>query len=493
MRRVPRWKWIEAALLLVGLLSIRAGIFHRLGPSTYSALLYLPVPFLVWAAVRFGARGVTAVIWTVALFAVWSAGHGLGPFSTRSPEENAFSVQMFLIVLSVPLLLLAGVIEERSRVEAQLRGREARINLAAESASLAFWNIQFEGKETWMSDNGRAIFSFGPNEALSRELFLSRVHPEDRQGVDEAIERARSAAETFEVEYRLLRPDGETRWLISRGRYLTNANGEVNELIGVAIDVTAQVKANLELRVQREELAHLSRVSLMGELTASLAHELNQPLTAIATNAAAGTRLLASGVKDTETFQELLADVGADARRAGNIIRGIHQFVRKTEEGRRQVDMNETIRDVLRLLHSDLVARTTAVETRLAGNLPTVDADPVLLQQALLNLVMNSLDAMQARAASERFIFISTERADDSFILVSVRDRGCGIPVEKSERIFTHFYSTKANGMGMGLTIVRSIVEAHGGELGAENVEGGARFFFRLPSTNKRTMGRDAS
>jgi two-component system sensor kinase FixL len=481
LRQIPRARFCEASLLLLGLLSVSIVIFDKLGPAADSASLYLPLPFLLWAAVRFGARGASGAICAVAFFAIWSAGHGQGPFSTRSAEENALSVQMFLIVVSVPLLFLAAVIEERAGVEARLRGREARIHLAAESANLAFWTIRFERKETWMSDNGRAIFNFAADEPLSRELFLSRVHPEDRNSVDEAIARARAASEAFEVEYRILRPDGETRWLISRGRYLCNARGEVSELIGVAIDVTAQVKANLQLRLQREELAHLSRVSLMGELTASLAHELNQPLTAIASNAAAGTRFLASGLAGREVFGELLADVGADARRAGDIIKGIHQFLRKTEGTRSLVSLNALICEVLRLLHSDLLGRATSVETQLATDLPCVEADPILLQQALLNLVMNSIEAMQSKPVLERRIVISTTREGYSSVVVSVRDHGCGLPESDPDKIFTHFYSTKANGLGMGLTIVRSIVETHGGELGAENVEDGARFFFRLP------------
>src|SRR5438105_10708473 len=342
--KVHRAQFLEAVLLLIALLSVNAILFYKLGPSADSALLCLPVPFLIWAAVRFGSRGASAAICTLTFLAIWSAGHGYGPFSTRSAEENALSIQMFLIVMSVPLLLLAAVIEERGKGAITLREREDRISLAAESANLAFWSINFERKESWMSDKGRAIFNFGPDEALSRELFLSRVHPEDRNAVDEAIERARSSSQTFEFEYRLLRPDGQTRWLISRGRYLRNDRDRVNELIGVAIDVTAQVQADLQLRLQREELAHLSRVVLMGELTASLAHELNQPLTAIASNAAAGRRFLALGSPEPEMFDELLADVASDARRAGDIIHGIHHFVRKSESVRRAVTLNEIIR-----------------------------------------------------------------------------------------------------------------------------------------------------
>ncbi len=479
--KIRRARILEAGLLLIGLLSINTIVFYKLAPTADSALLYLPLPFLIWAAVRFGSRGASAAICALTLLAIWSAGHGYGPFSTRSAEENALSIQMFLIVMSVPLLLLAGVIEERSKGETTLREREERISLAAESANLAFWSINFERKESWMSDKGRAIFNFGPDEHLSRELFLSRVHPEDRNAVGEAIERARASSQTFEFEYRLLRPDGGTRWLISRGRYLSNDRGGIRELIGVAIDITAQVEADLQLRLQREEMARMSRVSSMGELTASLAHELNQPLTAIASNAAAGRRLLAEGTPDLEMFEELLADVSSDARRAGDIIHGIHHFVRKSEGRRCPVNLNEIVQEVLRLLHSDLLGRATAVETQLAPNLPAVDANPVQLQQVLLNLLTNSLEAMQSTPIGRRRIVISTKCDDTSSVLVSVCDSGGGLPKEDLDKVFTHFYSTKPNGMGMGLTIVRSIVEAHGGKLNAENSDEGARFFFRLP------------
>jgi two-component system sensor kinase FixL len=490
--RSPSWLWkirqarfVEAALLLVGLLSVNTVVFYKLGSTADSALLYLPLPFLIWAAVRFGSRGASAAICTLTFLAIWSAGHGYGPFSTRSAEENALSIQMFLIVMSVPLLLLAGLIEERSKGATTLREREERISLAAESANLAFWSINFERKESWMSDKGRAIFNFRSDEGLSRELFLSRVHPEDRNAVDEAIERARTSSQTFEFEYRLLRPDGDIRWLISRGRYVSDDDGGVRELIGVAIDITAQVRADLQLDLQREEMAHMSRVSSMGELTASLAHELNQPLTAIASNAAAGRRFLAQGPPETKVFEELLADVAADARRAGDIIHGIHHFVRKGEGTRRPINLNEIVREVLRLLHSDLLGRGTAVETELAPSLPVVDANPVQLQQVLLNLLMNSLEAMQSTSAAKRRIVISTTCEANSSVAVSVRDCGNGLPTDDVDKVFSHFYSTKPNGMGMGLTIVRSIVEAHGGKLRAENVDEGARFCFSLPVTRK--------
>lgn len=488
LARVRRVRVLEAVLLLLGLLSVNVVVFYQLGPTTDSALLYLPLPFLIWAAVRFGSRGASGAICVLTFLAIWGAGHGYGPFSSRSAEENALSIQVFLIVTSVPLLFLAGVIEERSRGAMELREREERISLAAESANLAFWTINHERGDSWMNDQGRAMFDFEPAGPVTRELFLSRVHPDDRERIEEAIEVACANSPTFEFEHRLLRPDGETRWLISRGRYVRDDRGAIRELIGVAIDVTAQVTANLELRLQREEMARMSRVSSMGELTASLAHELNQPLTAIASNAAAGSRWLDQGPPDPEMLKELLVDVSADARRAGDIIHGIHHFVRKSEGTRRSVNLNDIVREVLRLLHSDVLGRMATVDTQLLPDLPAVEADPVHLQQVLLNLLMNSLEAMQHTPVEQRRVVICTAR-EDSSVVVSVRDYGSGLPKNNVEKVFAHFYSTKPNGMGMGLTIVRSIVEAHGGKLSAENTEDGARFRFCLPVA--RTVERE--
>jgi two-component system sensor kinase FixL len=480
-RNISRWRILEGACLLVGLCIASFGLFSQMGSEADAALLYAPLPFLLWAAVRFGTRGAATAIMAVALLAILGAANGHGPFAGKSAEQNALFVQLFLIFRSLPLLFLAALIEERDQAVETLREREERISLAAESANLTLWTVDFGRGESWMNEKGRALYHLAPDEPLSREFFLSRVHPEDRAKIHGAIEQARNSTQSFEIQYRLLLPDGETRWHIARGRYLRNARGEISQLMGVAIDVTAQVRADLDLRLQREEMTRLSRVALMGELTASLAHELNQPLTAIASNAAAGKRFLAHDAFDKKMFEELLDDVFIDARRAGAVIHGIHRLVRKGEEHRDIVNLNELILEVLRLLHSDLLARSITVETDLAPGIPAVAADPVRLQQVLLNLIMNSLEAMQQTPAPNRRILISAA-ADDGFVQVSVRDYGVGLPEGDPEKIFSHFFSTKPEGMGMGLTIARSIVQAHGGELGAESVRGGARVFFRLPA-----------
>ena len=480
-RAISRPRLVEASLLALGLIVASFITFYSFGSSADLAVIFLPVPFLLWAAVRFGSCGASTAIFFITFLAVWASVHGHGPFSGQSAEENAGAIKSFLVVMALPFLFLAALTEERNEAEETAREREERISLAAESANLAFWTIDYQRHESWMSDKGRDLFGFAPDEHFSREVFLSRVHPEDRAAVDDAIKEARAASRSFEIEYRLLRPDGETRWLVARGRYLRDERGQVSELIGVAIDLTAQTKANLELRRQQAEMAHLGRVAVMGELTASLAHELNQPLTAIASNAAAGRRFLGQGSADVAMLDELLADVFTDARRAGEIIQGIRHLVSKSTGKRSRVNLNDIIDQVLRLLYSDMIGRAIRVETHLAAHLPLVDADPVHLQQAILNLVMNSLEAMHEAPANQRRVVISTRCEESASVRMEVRDYGVGLPTTDPDRIFTNFYSTKRDGMGMGLTIVRSIVEAHDGELVAENCDVGARFFFRLP------------
>src|SRR5439155_17873690 len=245
-----------------------------------------------------------------------------------------------------------------------------------------------------------------------------------------------------------------------------------------------QKQSDLQLQIQREEMAHLNRAALMGEMTASVAHELNQPLTAIANNASAARRFLERGNIDPVLLQQLLQDMVADSQRAGEVIRGIRALVRKDKGVVRSVlNLNAVIADTLRLVGSDVLLRESVITTEMDDNLPQVEAAPVQIQQVLLNLIMNSLDAVEALPPNERRIIVSTRSIDGQTVEVSVRDFGAGLPADNPEKVFDHFFSTKQQGMGMGLAIVRSIVESHDGTITAEKVrDGGASVFFRLPS-----------
>jgi len=253
-------------------------------------------------------------------------------------------------------------------------------------------------------------------------------------------------------------------------------------VLAAVVDISARKLAEEEALRHREDLGHLSRVAVMGELTASIAHELNQPLSGIISNASAGQRFIDRGDVDLRELHDLLADIVADGRRAGDVIRGIQSMVRKGTPARQRVNLNELVTNVLRMLNQNAMLHSCELQTLLDPNLPTIEANPIQLQQVLINLVINSLDAMRNTPPSRRKVVVTTERNGDDTICTSVRDYGVGIPEEARDRIFDHFFTTKADGLGMGLGIVRSIVESHAGTVVAENVEGGgARFHFTLP------------
>jgi len=418
--------------------------------------------------------------WSTPIFS--HQGDVIGSFAMYRQEQrgpNAEEAHLTQIATHI-----AGIAIERQRVQETLRERDARINLAAESADLAFWVIYPEQNTAWMSDKGRRIYQFDSNLPLTRDLICTRVHPDERAAVHAAFDRACASHGIFESEHRLVLPYGKTRWVIVRGRCLEDEHGSLLELIGVTIDVSAQKQSDLQLQIQREELAHLNRVALMGEMTASVAHELNQPLTAIANNAAAARRFLERGNIDPALLQQLLQDMVADSQRAGEVIRGIRALVRKDKSVVRSVlNLNAVIADTLRLVSSDVLLRESVVTTEMDHNLPQVEAAPVQIQQVLLNLIMNALDAVEALPPAERRIIVTTRSLSGDSAEVAVRDFGAGLPKDRPQKVFDHFFSTKQTGMGMGLTIVRSIIEMHGGTISAENApDRGARFFFRLPA-----------
>ena len=418
--------------------------------------------------------------WSTPIFS--HQGDVIGSFAMYRQEQrgpNAEEAHLNQIATHI-----ARIAIERQRVQETLRERDARINLAAESADLAFWVIYPEQNTAWMSDKGRKIYGFDSKLPLTRDLICSRVHPDERAALHAAFDRACASHGIFESEHRLVLPYGKTRWVIVRGRCLEDEHGSLLELIGVTIDVSAQKQSDLQLQIQREELAHLNRVALMGEMTASVAHELNQPLTAIANNAAAARRFLERGNIDPALLQQLLQDMVADSQRAGEVIRGIRALVRKDKSVVRSVlNLNAVIADTLRLVSSDVLLRESVVTTEMDHNLPLVEAAPVQIQQVLLNLIMNALDAVEALPPGERRIIVTTRSLSGDSAEVSVRDFGTGLPKDRPQKVFDHFFSTKQTGMGMGLTIVRSIIEMHGGTISAENApDRGARFSFRLPA-----------
>jgi PAS domain S-box-containing protein len=288
--------------------------------------------------------------------------------------------------------------------------------------------------------------------------------------------------ERFIPEERITNGHGRVRWLQTVKRPIIESDGSVNQVLGASTDITQRKQTEMELREQREELAHVARISTMGELAASLAHELNQPLTAILSNAQAALRFLSSKPADIEEVREILQDIVKDNSRASEVIRRMRSLVKKEAIEFAPVDMPSLVRDVAALVHSDAILLNVKLLVETTDGLPAVHGDKVQLQQVVLNLLLNAFDAMKECPPTERQVKLSVERNDAGLIQTAVSDRGPGLSHDKLDKIFQPFYTTKGEGLGMGLSICRSIIEAHGGRLWAENnPDRGATFYFTLP------------
>ena len=363
---------------------------------------------------------------------------------------------------------------------------EEQFRLVVEAAPNAMIMVNPEGRITLVNTQAEAVFGYAreelvghPIEMLVPERFRSH-HMGYRHGYSSDA-RARPMGAGRELFGR--RKDGSEVPIEIGLNPIQTSEG----LFGLAsiIDITERKQAELEAARQRNELAHLSRVTMLGELSGSLAHELNLPLSAILFNAQAAQRLLVHGDADLAEVQEILSEIVSEDKHAGEVIRRLRLWLKKGEVRQHSLRINKVVQDVLKLIRSDLVNQNVTADVELARNLPTVIGDPVQLQQVLVNLVVNACDAMTNCTTPERRLLILTgidNRNGSSAVTVSVTDPGSSIPEEKMEQIFEPFFTTKAKGMGLGLSVCRTIIAAHRGKLWAtNNADCGATFHFSLP------------
>ncbi len=377
----------------------------------------------------------------------------------------------------------------------ELELSDKRLNLAANSADLGLWEWDLSKDEIWVTPKRRAQLGFPVSGKITFEDLISRWHPDDRDKVRQALRDAIENGKDYDAEFRRLLADGSVRWVAARGRVQVNKLGKPIRLLGVSMDITARKQAELEAARQRHDLAHLARVNALGELSSSLAHELTHPLTAILSNAQAAQRFLARDDADLDEVREILNDIVTEDQRAGEVIHRLRLLLKKGEPQKHcdDVDLNEVVRDVLKLMRNDLIIQNVTVDTDLAQNLPLVTADRVQLQQVLLNLVLNACEAMADCDSSERQLLIAS-KSENGTVRVSVTDRGGGIPEEKREKVFERFFTTKKEGMGLGLSICRTIIDAHKGKIWATNdAHCGATFHFSLPIVSSGALSGASS
>ena len=409
-----------------------------------------------------------------------SAALGRGDFNHRVPGAGNDEIARLGNVFNNMAARLKDLYRELQRRETYL----AEAQKLSHTGSFG-WNVS-NGEIYWSEETFR-IFEVAPNTRITLELIMQRTHPDDRSTMQEMIEGATHEKREFDLEHRLLFSDGSVKYLRVVG-HPSRDEQEHFEFVGAVTDITESRRAEETLRQSQATLARIARVTTLGEITASIAHEVNQPLAGAITNAETCLLWLERDRPDLAEAREAVSRCVNDATRAADIIARIRKLFKKGAPQREPVDVNEIIREMTVLLRNEANRHSVSINSELGADLPKAMADRLQLQQVLMNLMLNSVEAMKDTSGGE--LVVRSRQGDDGDLLVSVSDTGVGMTSAQQERIFDAFFTTKPEGTGMGLSISRSIIESHDGRLWATANSGrGAIFHFTLPGKNEVTNG----
>ncbi len=439
--------------------------------------------------------GSTVLLFLVGFVLVGSISAG----ALRAPILVSFP--FFGMVLAIGYDMSSNLIRT-AQLAKELEANERRLALAGAAGRIAFWEWDLKNDRIWFSKDGWAVFGIEPASEVNFERFMVHVHEDDRSRLEETVRESVEKTGAYSAEFRLVATEGgRPRWLSATGKVEKNNRGEPVLFRGFSIDVSRRKDAESQAAQQRRELTHLSRVGTLGALSGALAHELNQPLAAILSNAQVGRRRLGAEPPDLAEMDEILHDIVDDTKRAGNIVHGMRaMFAKDAPVDLQAVDLNGVVADSLKLLHSEIIARKTRIEFTPLPTLPPITASFIELQQVFINLIVNSLDAISGQSAGVSALppcirIIVSDTPDG--IMFEVADNGPGIPLENLEHLFEPFFSTKSpgKGLGLGLSISRGIVERYGGKLIAVPPEDGCGAVFRIafppPSADAKVAACD--
>ena len=412
----------------------------------------------------------------------------------RVADELDQSVAQRTAELAAANEVLRKEVAERRRAEDALKRSEAFLAEGQRLSRVGSFSWRLDTDEITFSEELYRIFEFDCDAAVMLEQIVGRVHPEDVPLLSEKMELARRNINDHDYAIRLRMPDGRVKYLRTKSYGIRDRDGRL-EHVGAMQDATEHRLSEEALAKVSSELAHVTRVSSLGVLTASIAHEINQPLSGIVTNASTCLRMLAADPPNVDGARETARRTIRDGNRASDVITRLRALCSKKETTIESLDLNEAIREVIALSLSELQRNRVILRTELADDLPLITGDRVQLQQVVLNLLRNASDAMSAVDDRPRHMVITTEREEGDRVRLTVQDAGVGLDPQAMDRLFEAFYTTKNDGMGMGLSVSRSIIERHHGRLWAAPNDGpGATFSFSIPcgpasATGARSLG----